>query len=683
MGFNITASGWYLLSVSARVKSEKQRGQNETDDEDLRLKIDQRPFPQLKNPQRFFDSPAAFSGGKLHNARQTISFVLFLEEGAHTLSFIPDHSAFVEIAEIKRIESFPNLIIDLNETAEKAGARPWLTVVLVDVGLVSFKVSASFKWRFPDGDDLKVVVDGEIKKNNLSLLHKNWIFASSVLKTLFGKGNAEKTFSEALSPGGLHYLEFWADESPTINSLGLELKTSDSKIIKQYKNGVRGENYNRFDGEIFEVVNNWNRQFLDQEDPPPLPLDPNLIKAVAYIESRLGFGTSPTGQPAYPDVLQVADKNNPAIHTLKNDGWTDPNTGKIAREFEWVNGQTTVLEYKDAKVDEPVESLRWGVRWLYHKAQGIKENGGRFWKSWEQAVADYNGGGDSDYQRKVYKVYRDGADSSGYKLWSLLLLLAIFSAFPILSAAMRGSFKGSNVKQTAELVLSESTKAAPAYEINETARLDSENRLAFVKHVPYSAVGLSVIDNSGRIKYFLEDNEIKEVGGEVKGPGEYVQWVEVGDFNGDQKKEVAVEYLVSGTGLFHPFYLYTQENESFKLLLKLINGVSHAQLTDLNDDGIKEIIYSYSLDATGSGPRSWTIWKDVWRWEGSDLVKSNSRFPNVYRNLTLFYDYLLTDSTPDEWLSSYYPMLRCLKSAAQSNINGIVADGEMCTPAVR
>lgn len=275
------------------------------------------------------------------------------------------------------------------------------------------------------------------------------------------------------------------------------------------------------------------------------------------------------------------------------------------------------------------------------------------------------------------------------KLWFLTFLLPLLFTIPFLLVFARNNPVGNDVKQeafrapkpkvtTQELVLGESTETISTYEIKEIARLDSENRLAFVKHTLYPAIGLGIIDNSGKIKFYLKDNELKKVDGEVKGPGEYTQWLEVDDFNGDQKKEVAVEYLISGTGLVHPFYLYTQENESFKLLLKLIKGVSHAQLVDIDGDGIKEIIYSYSLDATGSGPRSWTIWKDIWGWEGKDLTKLNPRFPSVYRNLILFYDYLLTDSSPDQWLSSYYPMIRCLKSAAQGNIDGVAMDGDAC-----
>ena len=42
--FNTEDVGWNLIKVSARVKSEKQRGKNKTDDEELMVRIDNKMF---------------------------------------------------------------------------------------------------------------------------------------------------------------------------------------------------------------------------------------------------------------------------------------------------------------------------------------------------------------------------------------------------------------------------------------------------------------------------------------------------------------------------------------------------------------------------------------------------------------------------------------------------------------
>lgn len=429
--FTLTKSAWYLLSVSARVRGRKQLGGKETDDEDLRLEIDGRQFPKLDDPHRLFDSPAAFSGGKIHGQSQTILFVINFSPGYHKLNLIPDKGAEIEEIGVEELIAFPRIQLDLEQKAETANGRPWLTFVLVDLGLTAFEIEATVRWRFPDGDDIKVVVDGETKKNNLSLLHRHWVLASNILKRLLSRETVERRFAENLKPGKLHYLEFWADESPTIHSLQFDFQPSPETSPKTYRPGPRGENFNRFDHELEQAVNFWNKEFLTQKEPPPQPLDPNLVKAIVYVESRMGYGSSLDGQPAFPDVMQIADEGNPAIHTLRNDGWVDPRTGRVAREFEWINNKEEVLRYKEANGNSPAESIKWGIRWLCHKAQGIKNGGGRFWKSWEQAVTDYNGGGDPRYQQKVNRIYKEGLDLQGTRLWSLVVLtaLSLFSLY--------------------------------------------------------------------------------------------------------------------------------------------------------------------------------------------------------------------------------------------------------------
>jgi hypothetical protein len=54
------------------------------------------------------------------------------------------------------------------------------------------------------------------------------------------------------------------------------------------------------------------------------------------------------------------------------------------------------------------------------------------------------------------------------------------------------------------------------------------------------------------------------------------------------------------------------------------------------------------------------------------------KFPSVYKNLILYYDYLLTKPEPNSWLKDYQPMMSCLKAKAQLNISGTLADVKAC-----
>lgn len=76
-------SSFHLIAVTARAKGERQL--SATDDEDLTVEIDGKSFPRLDNQNRLVDSPASFSGGRLHNLAKTDYFL--------TLTFNPNLSA--------------------------------------------------------------------------------------------------------------------------------------------------------------------------------------------------------------------------------------------------------------------------------------------------------------------------------------------------------------------------------------------------------------------------------------------------------------------------------------------------------------------------------------------------------------------------------------------------------------
>src|SRR3989344_5794953 len=84
-------SSYHLIIITARAKSEKQISPTVTDDEDLIVKIDGKTFPKLGS-NRLKDSPATFSGGKLHNLSKTVHFLTFLKGKDHTIILEADQS---------------------------------------------------------------------------------------------------------------------------------------------------------------------------------------------------------------------------------------------------------------------------------------------------------------------------------------------------------------------------------------------------------------------------------------------------------------------------------------------------------------------------------------------------------------------------------------------------------------
>ncbi len=218
LDFSVKNKGAYLIQVLAKTKNEKQMGG--TDDEDLRIEINKRKFPQLTNNERYFDSPAAFSGGASKGLSKTICFLLWLDSGEHHLFLIPDISANfigVEIFQVSRESNLSECSLPLRITAEDGDRRDWITFVLVDASLASFKTELILTRRFLDSDDVKIVIDGSIKRGNQNSRQKLWYFISSLLK---GEKQSAK-FDTNLS-SGMHYLEFWADRMPELERITFE-----------------------------------------------------------------------------------------------------------------------------------------------------------------------------------------------------------------------------------------------------------------------------------------------------------------------------------------------------------------------------------------------------------------------------------------------------------------------------
>lgn len=73
------------------------------------------------------------------------------------------------------------------------------------------------------------------------------------------------------------------------------------------------------------------------------------------------------------------------------------------------------------------ESIFWGVRWLYHKAQYILEDDHdelispyvRKWRSWKEATKAYNANPElvENYIKEIFSVYEKGIDLEGNTLW--------------------------------------------------------------------------------------------------------------------------------------------------------------------------------------------------------------------------------------------------------------------------
>lgn len=213
-----SSSGFHLIILTGRAKDEKQLSKLATDDEELTLEIDGKIFPKLgSNSKQVLDSPAAINGGRSHNLSKTVYFLIYLEGKNHKIILKTDNppdTATFESLEVYSLDLVDILTLEPKLQAEDGDRREWIPFVLDNLALNEFIVSFNLKRRFLDSDDVKVIVDGEIKRNDRNLFRKLWYFIASIF---IGEIQTE-TFNVNLSEG-LHYIEFWADRMPTLEKI--------------------------------------------------------------------------------------------------------------------------------------------------------------------------------------------------------------------------------------------------------------------------------------------------------------------------------------------------------------------------------------------------------------------------------------------------------------------------------
>jgi len=228
--FAAPKEGLYIIEISARARGEKQVGKDATNDDDLRIEIDGRKFPKLDNPTRYLDSPAAFSGGQLHNLKRTVFFFIQLSKGKHAISFVPDGVPRLEEMTIEFAGNGPSKIdLNINQQAEDGDRRPWITFVLVDLPLTEVQSVIRAERRFLDSDDVKIIIDDKIERNPRNGLRKFWFWLGSKLKS----GEEINRFNTHIKRG-LHYVEFWADRTPTLQGISFNFGEVIQRIPNVY-----------------------------------------------------------------------------------------------------------------------------------------------------------------------------------------------------------------------------------------------------------------------------------------------------------------------------------------------------------------------------------------------------------------------------------------------------------------
>lgn len=224
--FQLKEDGIYIIKITATAKSWWQNFKNLESffkDDDLAVKINSTEFPKINEKRGLFEAEAAWNGNNLRGLLKTNVFLTKFGKGENKIEFIADQNPTLKSIYIyKTNETELNLTecISENNPAQDGNRRQWIAVIVNNILIKELKIKASAR-KYPnerDEDDLKIIIDGEIQKNNEPKSHGNWFWCG---RALDGK---EKEFNRDLNlESGTHYIELWADRMPVINSLVLNL----------------------------------------------------------------------------------------------------------------------------------------------------------------------------------------------------------------------------------------------------------------------------------------------------------------------------------------------------------------------------------------------------------------------------------------------------------------------------
>jgi len=222
--FAVSESGLYALSITARCKAKNY----------LRVEIDGQLFREIPPKDNIQKNtvPPAWNGAKLKGKSQTNIFLLRLEVGEYTITFIPKGSARVESWDFQQVLDPTKIELNLEQQAENGNGRPWVTIALIDLPLKSINSEATVDWHYFDGDDVKLIIDNEVEKNPDSILWKDWVWHAKPRQLFSGSKKEQKTVVKNLNKG-THYIEFWADKTPTLHRVVLDLGGLETKETRE------------------------------------------------------------------------------------------------------------------------------------------------------------------------------------------------------------------------------------------------------------------------------------------------------------------------------------------------------------------------------------------------------------------------------------------------------------------
>ncbi|TAN32657.1 hypothetical protein EPN28_04000 [Patescibacteria group bacterium] len=620
--FSTPHSGLHLIEIVAKANSWWQNlksFKSFLNDDDLVVKIDETEFPKLSGRKGLFNGEAAWNGDNLKGNLKTGIFLVSLASGAHVINFFADQKPVLKGVRIYKIEQGEPYVPEKNNPPQDGDRRQWMTIALIDLSLKSLFISAVVGAHQRDDSDIKLIVDGKIIQNEQKNSHKNWFWCGNL-----SKGEPRELNKELNLPKGLHYVELWADKTPKLLELRINVDKDDSRIKAKiiWQTAALRREPNQKADTVAEISEGKQVIILEKAVLGKRPANVNGVllssdrwHKVEY-ENNVGYIYSEAVEIEGEDpktiekfILSKAEEVGAdgclmaAIAKRESHFFPYAVSGADAKGlFQMVKTSLTdVNDIFDKKIDNLfniAQSTEAAILYFTIIRERYK-NKNDFLR---RCLAAWNWGkgnvdpGNSFLMKKlpgetrifineVLKNYNDCKSRSvlkgkinllfllmsGFFISAILLSFAIFFAFDDKNYKEPPSYYGDN------FVLAE-------HEIDVDGD-GTKEKLVVIRDKLNSTFGMTrniLVRSNGRLRELSKEE------------GNFLWW-KVGDFNDNGKVDIAIHYGYTGSGEFGKFYLQEWNGKDFTTVFIREDVDNKVNFVDLNHDGMEEIIYTYRL----------------------------------------------------------------------------------------
>lgn len=226
--FSTQQNGLHLIEIIASANNWWQNLKNFKSffsDDDFAVKIDDVEFPKLSGKGGLFNGEAAWNGNNLKGNLKTGIFFINLTSGEHVIKFFSDQNPKLKGVRIYKIEQGEPYVPEKNNPPPDGDRRQWMTITLADLNFNNLSINAVASDYKSDDSDIKLIIDGKIIRNEEDKSHKNWFWCGRASKGEPKEFNKELNLSK-----GLHYIELWADRTPKLSELKINVGYTNLKI---------------------------------------------------------------------------------------------------------------------------------------------------------------------------------------------------------------------------------------------------------------------------------------------------------------------------------------------------------------------------------------------------------------------------------------------------------------------